>query len=33
MNAKQIESKFAAMGARMKVREIPSQWRQGLAHG
>ena len=29
MNAKQIESKFAAMGACMKVREIPSQWRQG----
>jgi len=29
MNAKQIESKFATMGARMKVREIPSQWRQG----
>lgn len=29
MNAKQIESKFAAMGARLKVREIPSRWRQG----
>ena len=29
MNAKHIESSFAAMGARMKVREIPSRWRQG----
>jgi hypothetical protein len=29
MNAIQLESKFAAMGARMKVREIPSRWRQG----
>jgi hypothetical protein len=29
MNAKPIESKFAAMGARMKIREIPSRWRQG----
>lgn len=29
MNAKHIESKFAAMGARMKVREVPSRWRQG----
>lgn len=29
MNAKHIESKFAAMGARLKVREIPSRWRQG----
>ncbi|HEY1789631.1 MAG TPA: hypothetical protein VGJ73_15865 [Verrucomicrobiae bacterium] len=29
MNAKQIESRFAAMGARMKWREIPSRWRQG----
>lgn len=29
MNAKQIESKFAAMGARMSVREIPSRWTQG----
>ena len=29
MNAKHSESKFAAMGARMKVREIPSRWRQG----
>lgn len=29
MNAKQIESKFAEMGARMKVREVPSRWRQG----
>ena len=26
MNAKNIESKFAAMGARLKVREIPSRW-------
>lgn len=29
MNAKQIESKFAAMGARLKVREIASRWRMG----
>jgi len=29
MNPIQLESKFAAMGARMKVREIPSRWRQG----
>jgi len=29
MNAKHIESKFAAMGARLKLREIPSRWRQG----
>jgi len=29
MNAKNIESKFAAMGARLKVREIASRWRQG----
>ncbi len=29
MNAKNIESKFAAMGARLKVREIPSRWRMG----
>src|SRR5579871_5074196 len=29
MNAIQLESKFAAMGARLKVREIPSRWRQG----
>jgi len=29
MNAKNIESKFAAMGARIKVREIASRWRQG----
>lgn len=29
MNAKHIESKFTAMGARLKVREIPSRWRQG----
>jgi hypothetical protein len=25
MNAKQIESKFAAMGARLKIREIPTR--------
>ena len=24
-----MESKFAAMGARLKVREVPSRWRQG----
>lgn len=30
MNAIQLESRFAAMGARMKVREIPSRWRQGV---
>jgi len=29
MNAKHIQSKFAEMGARLKVREIPSRWRQG----
>jgi len=29
MNAKHIESKFAAIGARLKVREIASRWRQG----
>jgi hypothetical protein len=29
MNAKQIESKFVAIGARLKVREIASRWRQG----
>ncbi len=29
MNAIQLESMFAAMGARMNVREIPSRWRQG----
>src|SRR5258708_33443403 len=29
MNAKHIESKFAEMGARLKVREIASRWRQG----
>lgn len=29
MNAENIESKFAAMGARLKVREVPSQWQQG----
>ena len=29
MNAKHIESKFAAMGARLKMREIPSRWQMG----
>src|ERR1043166_1864172 len=29
MNAKNIESKFAAMGARLKVREIASRWQRG----
>jgi hypothetical protein len=29
MNANNIESKFAAIGARIKVREIASRWRQG----
>ena len=29
MNANKLESSFAAMGARLKVREIPSRWRQG----
>jgi hypothetical protein len=29
MNTNNIESKFAAMGARIKVREIASRWRQG----
>ena len=29
MNANHIESQFAAMGARIKVREIASRWRQG----
>src|ERR1051325_7695453 len=29
MNTNHIESKFAAMGARLKVREIASRWRQG----
>ena len=28
MNAKHIESKFAAMGARLKVREIAPEWRR-----
>ena len=32
MNAKHIESKFSAMGARLKVREIPSRWRMGDRH-
>ena len=30
MNAKNIESKFAAMGARLKVREIASRWQMGI---
>jgi hypothetical protein len=29
MNAKHIESKFAAMSARLKVREVPSRWQMG----
>ena len=29
MNTKQIKSKFSVMGARLKVREIPSRWQQG----
>jgi hypothetical protein len=29
MNANNIESKFVAMGARIKVREVASRWRQG----
>ena len=29
MNAKHIESKFTAIGARLKVREIPSRWQMG----
>src|SRR6266404_2090120 len=29
MNAKHIESRFAEIGARLNVREIPSRWRQG----
>lgn len=29
MNANNLESKFASMGARLRVRQIPSQWRQG----
>jgi hypothetical protein len=32
MNAKQLESKFATMGARLKVREVPSRWQQGDRH-
>ena len=32
MNTKQIESRFAAMGARLKLREVPSRWRQGDRH-
>lgn len=29
MNAENIESKFAVMGACLKVREIASRWRRG----
>jgi hypothetical protein len=29
MYTRPIESKFEAMGARLKVREVPSRWRQG----
>lgn len=29
MNIKPLESRFAAMGARLKVREIPSRWQRG----
>jgi hypothetical protein len=29
MNAAQLESQFAAMGARLKVRDVPSRWQQG----
>ncbi len=29
MKLEHIESKFAAMGARLKVRAIPSRWQQG----
>lgn len=29
MNTTHIETKFTAMGARLKVREIPSRWQQG----
>ena len=29
MNAKHIESRFAEIGARLNVREVPSRWRQG----
>jgi hypothetical protein len=29
MNAKHLEAKFATMGARLKVREIPSRWQMG----
>lgn len=29
MNANHLESKFAAMGARLKVREVASRWQQG----
>ena len=29
MNAKHIQSRFAEMGARLKVQEVPSSWRRG----
>ena len=29
MKAINLESKFAAMGARLKLREVPSRWHQG----
>src|SRR5438270_12969314 len=29
MNTKHVESRFSEMGARLKVREIPSRWRRG----
>lgn len=32
MHLEHIESKFAAMGARLKVRAIPSRWQQGDRH-
>ncbi len=32
MKLEHIESKFAAMGARLKVRAIPSRWQQGDRH-
>jgi hypothetical protein len=32
MKLEHLESKFAAMGARLKVRAIPSRWQQGDRH-
>ena len=29
MHTQALESKFEALGARLKVREVPSRWRQG----